>query len=125
MTFIGLSRRAILDLKEIEEYSVERWGKTTAEEYLGSIEQGLNRLRENPGLLRARKDISPHFSLYRVREHFLVCAVNAGRIYVLTIKHGSMDLPERLAELEPHLMQEAELLQRTLERKGGKKGGRP
>ena len=72
MAFVGLSRRALRDLKSIEGYSVERWGKSVAADYIDSIEQGLNRLRENPGLLRSKEDISPHFSLYRVREHFLV-----------------------------------------------------
>ena len=119
MAFVGLSRRAIRDLKGIDQYSVERWGKTVAATYMDSIEQGLNRLRESPGLLRAKGGISPHFSLYRVREHFLVCTMNAKRVYVLTIKHGSMDLPRRLAELEPHLLKEAELLQRALEKKDG------
>ena len=119
MAFVGLSRRAIRDLKDIEQYSLERWGKTVAAHYMDSIEQGLNRLRESPELLRAKEGISPHFSLYRVREHFLVCTMNAKRLYVLTIKHGSMDLPRRLAELEPHLLKEAELLQRALEKKDG------
>ena len=117
MAFVGLTRRALRDLQDIERYSVERWGKTVAIDYMLSIEQGLNRLRENPGLLRTKEGISPHFNLYRVREHFLVCTMNAKRVYVLTIKHGSMDLPLRLAELEPHLLQEAELLQRALEKK--------
>jgi toxin ParE1/3/4 len=119
MAFVGLSRRALRDLKSIQGYSVERWGKSVAVDYIDSIEQGLNRLRENPGLLRTKENISPHFSLYRVREHFLVCTVSANRVYVLTIKHGSMDLPRRLAELEPHLLQEAELLHRALEKKDG------
>jgi len=120
MAFVGLSRRAIRDLKGIERYSVERWGKNVAADYIDSIEQGLNRLRENPDLLRAKIDISAHFSLYRVREHFLVCTVSARRVYVLAVKHGSMDLPQRLAELEPQLLLEAESLHRSLEKKEGK-----
>ncbi len=85
-----------------------------------SIEQGLNRLREKPDLLRSKEGISPHFSLYRVREHFLVCSATRGRVYVLTTKHGSMDLPSRLAELEPQLLSEAKLLHQAMERKLGK-----
>src|SRR5688572_18730405 len=108
MTFAGLTRRALRDLEDIERFSVERWGETVAAGYLEGVEQALDRLRENPGLLRTKEAISPHFSLYRVREHFLVCTMSAGRIYVLTIKHGSMDLLRRLAELEPQLLQEAQ-----------------
>lgn len=121
MAFVSLTRRAFRDLDGIERYSIERWGKAVAEGYLGDIQQGLNRLRENPRLLRTKDGISPHFSLYRVREHFLVCTLSADRIYVLTIKHGSMDLPSRLAELEPQLLQEAELLRRALGKKIGER----
>lgn len=94
-------------------------GRAVAADYLDDLEQGLNRLRENPKLLRAKDGISPDFSLYRVREHFLVCTVRADRVYVLTIKHGGMDLPRRLVELEPQLLAEAELLRRALEKKRG------
>jgi len=121
MAFVGLTRRALRDLEAIERFSVERWGKTVAMDYLESVEQALDRLREDPGLLRTKEAISPHFSLYRVREHFLVCTMSVGRIYVLTIKHGSMDLPRRLAEHEPQLLQEAELLRRAMEKKNGKR----
>ena len=62
MAFAGLSRRALRDLKSIQGYSVERWGKSVAADYLDSIEEGLNRLRENPSLLRTKEDISPHFT---------------------------------------------------------------
>src|SRR5688572_6291506 len=99
MAFVGLTRRALRDLKAIERFSVERWGKSVAADYMESIEQALGRLRENPKLRRAKGEISPHFSLYRVREHFLVCAMSGGRVFVLAIKHGSMDLPRRIAEL--------------------------
>jgi toxin ParE1/3/4 len=77
---------------------------------LDAIEDGLNRLRQDPLLLRAKRDISPHFQFYRVREHFLVCFQIRDNIYVLTVKHGSMDLPSRIAELEPALRREAALL---------------
>lgn len=121
MAAVSLTRRAFRDLHDIERYSVERWGKTVAEDYLNDLEQGLNRLRENPKLLRTKDGISPDFSLYRVREHFLVCTLSADRVFVLTIRHGSMDLPRRLAELEPQLLAEAALLRRALEKKRGER----
>mgnify|MGYP003342925881 CR=1 FL=1 len=121
MASVSLTRRAFRDLHCIERYSVELWGKSVAQDYLNDIEQGLNRLRENPKLLRTKDGISPDFSLYRVREHFLVCTLSADHVYVLTIKHRSMDLPRRLAELEPQLLAEAELLRRALEKKSGER----
>lgn len=121
MASVSLTRRAFRDLYGIERYSIERWGKSVAENYLDDIEQGLNRLRENPKLLKTKDGISPDLSLYRVREHFLVCTVSADRVYVLTIKHGSLDLPRRLTELEPQLLAEAEILRRALDNKRGER----
>lgn len=113
MAYLALSRRAVLDLGEIERYSIEQWGKKVAGGYLADLEDALRRLKEHPGLLRARPELSDHLKFYRVRQHLLVCALEGESIYVLAVKHGAMDLPERLAELEPHLIQEAEILHRA------------
>ncbi len=111
---VKLTDRAHLDLQEIEDYSVERWGRKTANRYLEDIQTALSLLQENPDLLRHKSDISTHFKFYRVREHFLVCTKLKDVLYVLTIKHGQMDLPTRLGELEPTLVQEADLLHQRL-----------
>jgi plasmid stabilization system protein ParE len=113
MAFLALSRRATLDLSEIERYSIEQWGKKVAADYLTDLENALRRLKEHPGLLRARRELSENLKFYRVRHHLLVCALEGENIYVLAVKHGAIDLPERLAELEPHLIQEAEILHRA------------
>ncbi|MCW1923187.1 type II toxin-antitoxin system RelE/ParE family toxin [Luteolibacter arcticus] len=110
MSYLALSRRAVLDLAEIERYSIEQWGKKVAADYLDDIEAALKRLKEAPGLLRARPELSENLKFYRVGRHLLVCALEGESIYVLAVKHGAMDLPERLAELEPHLVQEAGVL---------------
>jgi plasmid stabilization system protein ParE len=110
---VTLSRRALRDIEEISEYSFGRWGKNTAEKYLDALEDGLNRLKKDPLLLRAKPEISPYFQFYRVREHFLVCFQAEANIYVLAVKHSSMDLQNRIAELEPTLLREAELLHKT------------
>lgn len=121
---IKLTDRAHYDLQEIEEYSIQRWGKKTANRYLEDIQTGLSLLQEKPDLLRQKPHVSPNFKFYRVREHFLVCVELKEFLLVLTIKHGQMDLPIRIAELEPTLIKEADLLhQRLLET--GKKRKKP
>jgi plasmid stabilization system protein ParE len=113
MAYVGISRRAARDIEEIRRFSVEHWGEGVADEYLDSIEQALDRLREKPNLLRTKPEFSRHFHFYRVHRHFLVCSLVETNIYVLAVKHGSLDLPNRLAELEPNLHQEADLLHRA------------
>ena len=71
-------------------------------------------LQENPDLLQDKSAISTHFKFYRVREHFLVCIKLKDVLLVLTIKHGKMDLSSRIGELEPTLVQEANLLHQRL-----------
>jgi len=111
---VKLTDRAHYDLQEIEDYSFQRWGRKTANRYLEDIQTALSLLQENPDLLRHKSDISTQFKFYRVREHFLVCTNLKNVLYVLTIKHGQMDLPTRLGELEPTLVQEADLLHQRL-----------
>jgi len=110
---LSLTRRALIDIEEIRQYSLAQWGEQVAEKYLDSIEQALQRLKDNPELLREKPDISDHFCFYRVREHFLICMHYERLIAVLAVRHGSMDLPERIAELEPQLLAEAEILHRA------------
>ncbi|MDA0691854.1 MAG: type II toxin-antitoxin system RelE/ParE family toxin [Nitrospinae bacterium] len=111
---IKLTDRAHYDLQAIEEYSIQRWGKKTANRYLEDIQTALSLLQEKPDLLRPKPQVSTHFKFYRVREHFLVCTELKDFLLVLTIKHGQMDLPIQIAELEPTLVQEADLLHQRL-----------
>ncbi|MEI6729875.1 MAG: type II toxin-antitoxin system RelE/ParE family toxin, partial [Pseudomonadota bacterium] len=99
---LKISRRAALDLVEIEQYSISKWGKKTAKEYINAIEQALTLLQENPKILRKDIKVSAYFHLYKVGQHFLVFDVTKDSLNLLTIKHGSMDLSERLDELEPY-----------------------
>ena len=107
---VHLTRRSILDIDEIHAYSVERWGGDVAERYLDDLDSALRRLAEFPSLLQERPDDSLRLRFYPVGQHVLICDVIAGQIYVLALRHASMDLPRRLAELEPQLVYEAQLL---------------
>ena len=113
-----LSRRALLHLDAIDQYSIERWGERTAEQYLADLFAAIRRLEESPELLelpRGRPECSLRLRFYRVREHTLVCDVLSDDIYVLAVWHAAMDLPGRLETLEPQIVHEAELLARQIE----------
>jgi toxin ParE1/3/4 len=114
MKKIRLTDRAHYDLQEIERYSIQVWGKKIADRYIEDIQTTLSLLQEKPDLLRQNLQISSYFKFYRVREHFLVCDELKDFLLVLTIKHGQMDLPNRIEELEATLVEEAELLHQRL-----------
>ena len=120
-TGLLLTRRALRDLQGVLDYSIEQWGKTVAEQYLDALEAGLQRLREQPDLLRAEPDLYPALQFYRVNRHLFVCDVRQGAIVVLTVIHSSMDVPSRLGELQPTLAAEVEILHRRLHRDRSKK----
>jgi toxin ParE1/3/4 len=111
---IKLTDRAHYDFQKIEDYFLQKWRRETADRYLEDIQIALSLLQESPDLLRHKSDISTQFKFYRVREHFLVCTKLKDVLFILTIKHGKMDLPTRLGELEPTLVQEADLLHKRL-----------
>lgn len=117
MGYLSLSRRALRDVQEIESYSIEKWGQAVADEYIDTIQAALNLLRDNPGLLRTPPKFPKTFAFYRVKQHFLVCTVRDEAVFVLTIKHGAMDLPARLGELEPCLLEESKILYRAFQKR--------
>lgn len=114
MARVWLTRRALLDIDEIDRYSTDRWGPRAAGQYLADLQGAVERLGEVPSLLQQRTDYSLRLRFFRVRDHVLVCDVIDDEVYVLAVRHGAMDLPRRLADLEPHLVQEAELLHERL-----------
>jgi plasmid stabilization system protein ParE len=114
MKKLKLTDRAHYDLQEIERYSIQTWGKKVSDRYLENIQTALSLLQEKPELLRQKPQVSNHFKFYSVREHFLICVELKEFLLVLTIKHGQMDLPTRITELEATLVQEADLLHQRL-----------
>jgi len=55
-----------------------------------------------------------------VKKPLLVCDRQEKSIVVLTVFHSSMDIPSRMAELQPMLAAEVEILHRKLQGKSPK-----
>ena len=108
---LHMTERSLRDLVAIEAYSIEQFGRRVANQYLDKLESGINRLKENPELLREEPPFHTSLKFYRIEKHILVCETGVrGKIIVLTLLHGSMDIPARLAELEPTLVMEVAVL---------------
>jgi toxin ParE1/3/4 len=124
MTVLELAYRAHAELAKIESYSIDRWGQRVADRYIADIADALLRLKEEPRLLRTKNDVSARLKFYLVNKHFLVCDCADDCIFVLSIIHVSRDLPVRIAELEPALIEEAKWLQKKMTAKRGTKRSR-
>jgi plasmid stabilization system protein ParE len=120
-TRVQLTQRALGDLREAEQFSIREWGRKTAVRYLDDIAKALDRLQEDPEILRLEPDFAPGLYFYRVKKHFLVCDYQDDFIIVLTVIHTSMDLPARLLELEPRLATETQMLRTRLHRSTAEK----
>ena len=112
---IHLTDRALRDIASVEAYSIEQFGKRVASKYIDKLESGINCIAENPSLLREETPFHRSLRFYRVEKHLLVCETGIDtRVIILAVIHASMDVPSRLAELEPTLNVEAELLVKKL-----------
>ena len=105
---LELTRRAVRDIHQISTYSTETFGPLIAEEYLDAIDDALLAITSKPALIQVRPEWSGRLRFYRVRQHYLICDIIDTCIYVLGMIHGSRDIPNRIAELEPMLILEAE-----------------
>ncbi len=112
---IHLSDRALRDIASIEAYSIEQFGKRVANKYIDKLELGIDCIAENPSLLREETPFHRSLRFYRIEKHLLVCETGIDtRVFILTVLHASMDVPSRLAELEPSLNVEVEMLAKKL-----------
>jgi len=108
---VHMTQRSLRDIKGIEDYSVEQFGRRVANQYLDKLEAGLSRLADNPELLRQEPPFHASLRFYRIEKHVLVCETGVrGKLIILTLLHASMDIPKRLAELEPTLKIEVQML---------------
>jgi plasmid stabilization system protein ParE len=115
VTKLLLTDRALSDIDAIEHYSVERWGTEVAEQYLADLDAALGRLAEDISLFKERHDYTGRLRFYNVREQVLVGDVIGGVGFVLTVWHGSMDFIDRLPNIEPDLVHEAEIMARQID----------
>ncbi|MEZ6099299.1 MAG: type II toxin-antitoxin system RelE/ParE family toxin [Pirellulaceae bacterium] len=112
-----ITQKALRDIAEVEQYSAKEWGRKVANNYLSDIESALIRIQEDSELLRAESDLHPDLRFYRVNKHLLVCDVQPKAIFLLTVIHASRDIPSRLAEMQPALAAEVELLRTQIGKK--------
>ena len=114
MSKFYLTSRALDDLQEIYDFSVEEWGEEVALRYMKSFEDAFSVLKENKGLLKVNSNISSKFRAYFVKKHCVICDIVEDTIFVLTIRHTSINLLERLKDLTPSLEEEVKILHTKL-----------
>jgi toxin ParE1/3/4 len=72
---LDLSPRAQHDLRGIWLYGFERRGEEQADSYVAALLQGLERLRDNPGLGFARDDLREGWRGLLIDQHRALCVI--------------------------------------------------
>jgi plasmid stabilization system protein ParE len=110
---IYLTDRAIADLREIESYTIAKWGTKQAAKYLDAFEHFFKLIESEPAILSPVPMIEPLLT-HTVESHIVVCTLWRNDVLVLTIVHSSRDVFNHLDRLLPTLKFEVELLKNQL-----------
>jgi toxin ParE1/3/4 len=89
-----LRPRAIADLDEIWDYTVETWNEDQAERYLAGLHDALELLAAQPEIGRSRSDLHPGLLASNYAKHLIFYCRAAWGIDVVRVLHGSQDVPE-------------------------------
>ena len=92
---LAWSNLATDDLRDLRHYSVERWGRAVATQYLSDVRDEAKRVAARPDRAKPLKGV---WRLARVRSHYLIVQVDeaADRITVARVLHVATDLERHL-----------------------------
>jgi toxin ParE1/3/4 len=88
------SKQARLDLIEIADYTLDRWGLKQAERYLDGLDDCFKRLVQTPQMGRSFDQIRAGYRRIEHGKHVIIYRPDAEGILICRILHHSM-LPER------------------------------
>lgn len=99
MAKVILRQRAIDDLNNIWDYTVEKWSENQADKYYATIRFACKAIGENPDLGREYTGISPNLLGLKSGKHIIFYHfISDDEIEVIRILHERMDLKNRLVE---------------------------
>jgi toxin ParE1/3/4 len=84
--------RALEDLDAIADYTLATWGERQTEKYLSELQRRFQWLAEHPNIGRARDEIGKGFRSYPHGAHVIFYLIEADRIAIIGVPHGSMDI---------------------------------
>jgi len=87
-----LTRRATIDLLEIEDFSFKRWGEAQTETYMNDLYLAFQEIARKPEIGKLRHDRSYPFCMAPVRLHFAIYKPVSNGIIIATILHGRRNI---------------------------------
>jgi toxin ParE1/3/4 len=97
MAKFSFSNRALDDLIEIWDYTVEQWSENQAQTYYNLIMASCMDLANNPQLGRSYNIISQNLLGYKCGEHIIFYQeIVKNEIEIARVLHGMMDLKNKI-----------------------------
>lgn len=97
-----LSQEAADDLRDILQYTLERWGPSQVRAYQSILDQALSKLQHSPKLGRKRPELSADYRSLLAGQHVVIYRLTESTLYVVRILHQSGDIQQVFAsEDEP------------------------
>jgi toxin ParE1/3/4 len=97
MAKFSFTNRALDDLLEIWDYTVEQWSENQAEKYYNLIMASCMDLANNPQLGKSYNIISQNLLGYKCGEHIIFYQeIVKNEIEIARVLHGMMDLKNKI-----------------------------
>ncbi len=94
-----LTRKAVFDLNEIWQYTVDNWSEKQADRYYNMLLDICQEIADNPELGRNYDEIKPELFGVKANRHIIFYRNLRGRpIEIIRILHERMDLKRRMNE---------------------------
>ena len=93
-----LTNKAVEDLSDIWEYTVDTWSERQADDYYNMLIASFQKITENPQLFGLKyEEIAEGLHGYRANKHIIIYRILADEdILIIRILHQRMDLKHRI-----------------------------
>ena len=94
-----LTKKAIDDLNEIWNYTVDNWSERQADKYYNMLIDSCQNIADDPDLGKSYEEITPELFGLKVNRHIIFYRVLADEpVEITRILHEQMDLKNRIVE---------------------------
>jgi len=94
-----LTKKAITDLANIWDYTLEKWSEKQADNYYQNLIESFEEITQKPFLGKNYEGITSGLSGFKVKKHIIFYReISKDEIEITRILHGSMNLKKRIRE---------------------------
>ena len=92
MTAVRPTPRALRDLEDIADDTLEKWGADQAAAYLRDLDARFRWLADNPDPGRARDDVAKGYRCFPEGRHMIFYLKRPDHIAIIGVPHKAMDI---------------------------------